>query len=375
MNDSSMRSVTGRRAAGLLLALTALLALISLGCSLSQALVGPRGNAAATPTKTPRPTFTPLPALLAPVTPPSSAIRGVLPPGVTVQPPASSSAEMLTPGAGGDNNTVSLVIYATDTPAPAATNEPTRTPASLIDAEPEQPTSAGTPQPTPHAIVSANTVSGRRGPDPAFERVGQASQGTALLILGRTPDRAWWQVCCMANQPVWVPADSVEARGALDTVPEVLPPPTPMPTMTPLPRPPQPTRTPTPTPGLPFDIARGPEFPIQRDNGILTIWVKVYAGPLDNQTPLGGYILKVFRDGVDVSDNKVSSNGPFDSTGPFQGNYLYNLKFEMYNASEADWEIYLARPGGFRVSPITKFTTKGSSYRHLVVYMAYWLAR
>mgnify|MGYP005865359261 FL=1 len=47
----------------------------------------------------------------------------------------------------------------------------------------------------------------------------------------------------------------------------------------------------------------------------------------------------------------------------------------MLNAGEADWEIYLARPGGLRVSPITRFTTMGDSYRNLVVYIAYWLAR
>ena len=135
-----------------------------------------------------------------------------------------------------------------------------------------------------------------------------------------------------------------------------------------------PARSGTPLP--PFDIARGPEFPIRRDNGLMTIWVKVYEGPPDNQRPLGGYILNVFRDGVDISD-KLQSFGdrPFDKTSPVEGNYDYNLKFEMYDAGEADWEIYLARPGGFRVSPVTKFTTKGDSYRNLVVYIAYLLAR
>ncbi len=371
MNEPS-RIAARRRATGALLILTALLAIVSISCALGQALVGLQGNAAATPTKTPRPTFTPLPGVLTPATPNSAAIRGVLPPGVTVQPPQSSALETPAPNTDGTGNTISLVIYATDTPVAAATSEPTRTPMSAINSEPTQPTSAGGPQPTPYAVVSADTLIGRRGPGTVYERVGQASQGAELLLLGRSPDGVWWQVCCMANQPVWVPAESVETRGAITTIPQVNPPPTPLPTAPP---PPQPTRTPTPTPGLPFDIARGPEFPITRDDGILTIWVKVYAGPLDNQTPLGGYILKVFRDGVDVSANTVSSEGPFDSTGPRQGNYLYNLKFEMYNGSEADWEIYLARPGGFRVSPITKFTTKGSSYRHLVVYMAYWLAR
>jgi len=125
----------------------------------------------------------------------------------------------------------------------------------------------------------------------------------------------------------------------------------------------------------PFDIAEGPLFPIRRDNGILTIYVRVYEGPADNQKPLAGYILKVRRDGLDVSDNGQSfGNAPFHRTFP-EGDFRYNLKFERFNAGEADWEIYLARPGGFPVSPITQFTTKGDSYRNLVVHIAYWLAR
>jgi hypothetical protein len=160
--------------------------------------------------------------------------------------------------------------------------------------------------------------------------------------------------------------------GPVETLPVIERPP--LPTQPP---PPPPTEAPTaaPTPAPPFDIAEGPQFPIVRDNGVLTIWVKVYEGPPDNKTALGGYMLKVRRDGVDVSDNAQSfGDAPFNRTFP-EGNYEYNLKFERFNAGEADWEIYLARPGGERVSPITPFTTKGTSYRHLVVYIAYWLAR
>ena len=119
------------------------------------------------------------------------------------------------------------------------------------------------------------------------------------MILARTPDSAWWQVCCMANQPVWVSADLVDAKGPLDTVPVLAPPPTPAP---PPPAPPKPTATPSPVPLPPFDIAEGPQFPIKRDTGVITIWVKVYEGPYDNQIPLPGYILEVSRDGVDVSN-------------------------------------------------------------------------
>ena len=109
---------------------------------------------------------------------------------------------------------------------------------------------------------------------------------------------------------------------------------------------------------------------------MLGIWIKVHEGTDAYQRPLGGYILKVTRDGVDVSDDIRSfDDRPFDKTPANQGAYEYNLKFEKYEAGEADWEIYLARPGGIRVSPVTKFTTKGDSYRNLVVYIAYLLAR
>ncbi len=110
-----------------------------------------------------------------------------------------------------------------------------------------------------------------------------------------------------------------------------------------------------------------------RDNGLMTIWVKVYEGTSPYERALPGYSLKVFRDGVDVSQPVVSES-VFYNTGRFQGNYDYNLKFELPNAGEADWEIYLAE-GATRVSLVTQFTTKGDLYRNLVAYIAYWRAR
>jgi hypothetical protein len=227
--------------------------------------------------------------------------------------------------------------------------------------------------PTPYVIIKAETINGRRGPGATFERIGQAKKGDELMIMGRTPDGTWWQVCCMANQSVWVSADLVEAKGPTDTTPVMTPAPAPPP---PLPPAPKPSATPAPTPMPPFDIARGPEFPIQRDSGTITMLVQVFEGPSDNQHPLGGYQLKVFRDGVDVTQSALSyDDRDFDSTLAVEGGFKYNLKFEMPNAGEADWKIYLARPGGFRMSPISEFTTKGDSYRNQVVYIAYKLAR
>lgn len=369
MNDQN-RPQSQYQALYRLLALAVALMAVSISCSVGQLLVGQSEAVLPTPTKTPRPTFTPLPAVLTPRATVGPLVRGALPPGVTPVAPAPGfgTPAAIRPEQEEPVGSTSLILYATDTPVPTPTPVPT-------EVTPSPTPEGGTgPQatPTPYVIVNADTINGRRGPATTFPRIGEAKRGEELIILARTPDGNWWQVCCMANQPVWVAAELVIAQGALETVPVVTPPPTPVPPPPPAPTPiPPPTLTPMP----PFDIAQGPQFPFQRDNGVLTIWVKVYEGPLDNQKPLAGYILKVFRDGVDVSDNAQSfGNAPFYNSFP-EGNFEYNLKFERFNAGEADWEIYLARPGGFRVSPVTQFTTKGDSYRNLVVYIAYWLAR
>jgi hypothetical protein len=384
MSERSQAARAYRRGLWPVLALAALLALVSLSCSVGQALVERTGGAPPTPTKTPRPTFTPLPAALTPLADAQAApeviVRGTLPPGVTAQAPtpAAAAGAAISGSVPGGSGSTSLTIYATDTPLPSPTPGPDQpTPEPTGDFETNRPTREAGPRPlpTPYVVVNSATLNGRRGPGTTYERIGQAKKGEKLMILAQSEDGGWFQVCCMANQPVWVSAELVTEMGAAETVGVATAAPTPFPTQ-PVFRAPQPTPTITPTPAPPFDIARGPEFPIQRDNGTLTIWSKVYEGPSDNEHPLGGYILKVFRNGVDVSDNQQSfTDADFEKTALSEGALAYNLKFEMPNAGEADWEMYLARPGGFRVSPVTKFTTQGDSYRNLVVYIAYWLAR
>ena len=348
-----------------------LLAVASLSCSVGDLLFDRSAAVVPTATKTRWPTFTPVSAQGALAQAAEAQVRGVLPPGVTAAPPSATVVAVV-----GSTN---LVIFATETPAATGTPDPTSapapTPTGTVDFETNRPTPLAGPRalPTPYVVVQADTLNTRRGPGTNYGVVDQVKRDAELFVLGKNDAGDWWQVCCVSNQPVWVSAQLVEARGPLDSVPVISAPPTATP------RPPAPPTFdpgPQPTPLPPFDIASGPEFPIRRDNGVMTIWVKVYEGLIPYERPLPGYILVVKRDGVDVSSTEQSSgDASFSRTAPSEGERLYNLKYERHNAGEANWEIYLARPSGYRVSPVTQFTTMGDSYRNLVVYIAYWLAR
>src|SRR5512133_2557592 len=344
-----------------------LLAAASVSCSVGQFLAGDGGaRSSASRTQTPRPTFTPARAALLTMLPPGpgQGVLGALPPGVTAVAPVAQGGQ-----ASGETN---VVLFATSTPGPQPSQSPTKTVLPSIT-----PTSAPTmtPSPTPYVVVNSATVNGRRGPGTSYELIGQAKQGQALMLMGRSEADAWWLVCCIANQPAWVNAENVTPNGAKEGAPLLTPGPTPSPTLRP---PPSATPTLAPTPQPPFDIAQGPLYPIKRDDGVMTIWVKVFEGPPDNQKPLSGYVLKVFRNDMDISlPIQSHAHQFFDHTSwsdPIN-DLLYNLKFELQNAGEAKWRIYLARPGGDRVSPITEFTTLGDAYRNMVVFVAYFLAR
>jgi hypothetical protein len=375
----------------LILVAGVVLCLASLACSVGQAVVG-RPETEPTATKTKQPTFTPLPGAREVITP-AALVRGELPPGVTVEAPGGnpgasgqfSGTLPLTPAAArGDTSDTSLVLYATPTGPPSPTPEPTGTPgpppSPTVDVETNRPTRETGPRavPTPYVVVNSETMTGRRGPGLTFERLGEVAKGTELMVMARSTDDKWYQVCCLANQPAWVSADLVTAKGPVDTVPAVTPAPTPKPTSRP---PPTQTPTPAPTPLPPFDIARGPERYVLREDGRMILRAKIYEGKSPYEKLLPGYVVKVFRDGVDVThlneaSEYLTSRDVVDYTNFGKtGSYEYNYKFEMANGGEADWKIYLAKPDGYRVSMITEFTTKGDLYQNLEVYMSYWLAR
>ena len=105
----------------------------------------------------------------------------------------------------------------------AAQAQPTATPAPPVLAEPTQE-----PRQSPLARVTNASVNLRGGPGTAYQVVGQARQGTTYAISAKSANGAWWQVCCVQNQPVWVSADVVTTEGDVTSVPLArdVPPPT-----------------------------------------------------------------------------------------------------------------------------------------------------
>ena len=207
-------------------------------------------------------------------------------------------------------------------------------------------------------VVIAERANLREGPGTAYPSLGQVVWGTEMRITGRNSQGDWWQVCCYRGQQAWIAGWLVEARGAVSEI-GVVEMSAPLPTVAPL-----------PTPVVwPFEPAFGPTgYPT--GNLFLDIWAKVYEGGEPGK-PLPGFQLKVLRDGVEVSDGRLSGD-VFHTTGWQQGDLLYNLKYEYGpDAGEADWTLWLADEQGRAVSRQVAFTTRGATGRYRVIYVGF----
>jgi hypothetical protein len=99
-----------------------------------------------------------------------------------------------------------LTPTATPTSTPTATPSPTLTPTST-------PTQTPSPSPTPTAtpalaaLVNNVRLNVRSGPGLVFPVVTVIPPGTALRVVTRSSDLAWWNVCCLADgSSGWVSA-------------------------------------------------------------------------------------------------------------------------------------------------------------------------
>jgi len=284
-----------KRTFAVLLGTMALLTLASLGCSVGQRVIG-RPPLAATPTRTPRPTWTPRQGALVVATPtldltrfPGVALPVEPPPTPQILVPGGSGPIFVPqPGPGGPAVQTVVVIIVTATPEPTLTptpGPPTGTPPPTPTPGPPTvtPLPTGTPLPPVQVQVKTTNANVRQGPGPGYPLVAKIDKGTEITVVGRNASGTWWKVCCVNGADVWIADQVVNVTGPVWSVPEVTnippPPPTAVPTSTP---------TATPTYAWPMQVEGVPQqYPFGQN------YFRVDSVIYNGATPLWGYKLRV----------------------------------------------------------------------------------
>ena len=351
-----------------------------------------------TPTRTPRPTWTPAVQGLAVATPtldPTKYPDVVLPAGPATTPQIlveGGEGVIFVPqgsGAGGVQTVVVIIVTATpappDTPTPGP---PTGTPPPTFTPGPPTPTPLPTATPLPPVVVEIvkDNVNARRGPSTAYPVAAKLSQGTQITVVGRNRAGDWWKVCCVDGADVWV-ADSVtKVDGPLWAVQEVanIPPPPPPPPTAP------PTWTPVPTPtyAWPYRIEGSvQEYPLGKD--FFQVKGVIYNGVV----PSYGYKLRIRQrstgkewltdgsesywnwevveypdDGKDVNSN-VDCPNPRTGLRCVKGNVKWDSNSVALPRGDDVWEVTVTDGAGTPLStPVTINTSSTKANWYYVVF-------
>lgn len=278
----------------LVLAGTLLLLTVSvLGCSVSQFALR-RSTPLATPTRTPRPTWTPAanaariaPPTLDPTRFPNTGLPGVEPTAQVLVPGGAGPIFVPVPPEGAIGIQTVVVVIVTATPLPTLTptpGPPTATPTPTATPGPPTATPTATPTPLPPVIVevTVDKANVRQGPGTYYPVVARLDVGTQVTVVGRNRAGDWWKICCVNGTDVWIADSVVKVTGPLWAVQEVANIPPPPPTA-----PPPPTPQPTPTYAWPFRVEAGGEYP--HGQNFFRVDAVIYNGA----TPLWGYRLKI----------------------------------------------------------------------------------
>ncbi len=198
--------------------LPAILALVSLGCGLSE-IVGNNNTASIpTATRTPMPTFTPTAAGAAFI---QVEVAGDQPEGAeTQEQPCSETPPPEAPP--------TEIIEPTVPPPPTNTPEP-----------------AATPTPDVLSITLVQDMNVRSGPGTNYPVIGSGPAVETTRVLGRNSDNSWLQIEYLSADGLgWIYAPLVQINGDPQTVAVASAPPPPPPTPTPAPTAPPPTPEP-----------------------------------------------------------------------------------------------------------------------------------
>ncbi len=380
-----------------LLGVMFLLALGSLACSASQ-FVARRTSPAATPTRTPRPTWTRQGGLQV-ATPTLDVTRfpGVVLPTEELPTPqvvvSGEQGPIFVPvppeGASGVQTVVVVIVTATPVPPPTETpGPPTWTPPPSPTPGPPTatPTVTGTPLPPVTVKVVTDKSSVRQGPSVYYPVVARLDAGTEITVVGRNRAGDWWKVCCVNGADVWIADSVVEVSGPIWAVAEVMNiPPAPA---TPIPPPPTFTPAPTPTYAWPFQQEGAvQEYPHGQN------YFRVDAVIYNGATPLWNYKLKVRKLATGqewLSEGSVTGwnwlvlqypddgkpvNPALDCPAPRKGLLCLktNVKWDSnsigVSMDEGFWEIIAADSAGVSLSaPVRVYANVASSKWYYVVF-------
>ncbi|MEM7128130.1 MAG: SH3 domain-containing protein [Chloroflexota bacterium] len=228
-------------------------------------------------------------------------------------------------------------VVATDTPVVV---EPTATETPIPPTEPPQPAATDTPPPSPKlAVIGPANI--RNGPGTTYGIVGAANPGEQFDLNAKSPDSAWWQICCINGQQGWIFGQLAQVENAADIqVAQNIPPAPAPPTATPVPPTPVPA-APTPVPqaaapdpcagiggdGCKWKVREGPKFGGNGGGEIKLQLFFVHGGRGDE--PQGSYFVVMEKNGgrLPIGDGtrsiaKDRRSGPL---GPYNYEYKINL--------------------------------------------------
>lgn len=310
-----------------------------------------------------------------------------------VEAPAASNAAVVPEQAASTEApgvAVSTSVFADMTPSTdvassstAITSVVASTPVTLTGAVTPTVAVTATPAAKARLTVTQQGINVRTGPGTNYNVGGTANTGDAFDIIGRNDVGDWWQVCCLAGEPVWVfnalatveNAANVPVAAAPAAPVAVAPAPVapvaeataaPAPADTPAPAAPAPADN-NPCAniggdGCKFRLSGGPAFGTN-GGGELRLMLSFVHGGIDGGQPQGSYFVVVLKDGenIGVPDSVRStdpSGGGHQQGGLGRFNYDYKIGASSLPGGtiQGNYQIWVLDGNGERDSPTFSFS-------------------
>jgi len=283
----------------------------------------------------------------------------------------------------------STSVFADLTPEEVAIAPVTETVATTDTTTDTAPVTTTAPATTTEAVTAAkasltvtqDAINVRTGPGTNYGIGGNASTGEVFDIIAKNAAGDWWQVCCVAGEPVWIfsqlaTVSNVESVPVAANIPEpvaaALAPAAPAaPPAEPAPEPtaePAPAAPPADDPcagiggdGCKFRLTGGPAF-AGNGGGELKLTLGFIHSGIDGGQPQGSYFVVVLKDGENI--HVPDSVRSFDPSVGFRdgpnGRYNYEWKIGASDLPggniQGNYQIWVLDGNGERDSQTFSFT-------------------